>query len=486
MATLITLAIFGLITALVVVWYLRRADHGDNTRPCPKCGTPVAHDRRRCPACNVPMQVFEVATAKIIEEIDKADAAANGGGEGEEKLHAIVRADACVGCGTCVPACPIDGAIRMEGKLAVVDKDKCDGLGKCVTACPVGGIFLGTGGSVHRVEVPQVGADFQSNVPGVYIAGEVGGRGLIKNAINEGKLAVETVVRELRPHGERRKKDRPSNAFDVVIVGSGPAGLSAALEASKSGISYVVLEQGDLIDTIRKYPRKKLLLAEPVGVPLYGDLWVADATKETLLAMWDATIRKHGLRVRTNHRVTRIEKQGNDFLVAGDDFAVRGRRVILALGRRGTPRRLGVPGEELQKVFYDVVEMEEFKGQRVLVVGGGDSALESAVGLANQEGTEVLLSYRADTFDKAKERNREKIAAAEAAGKVRILRKSQVKTIGPDFVEVETDGSVERFANDSVIIRVGGEPPTKFLAAVGIRMVTREMAVAEAQEAVHA
>jgi len=484
MATLITLAVFGLVTALIVVLYLRRADSGDNTRPCPRCGAPVALDRRRCPECNVPMQAFEVATAKIVEEEEKAPAA-NGEGGGE-KLHAIVRADACVGCATCVPACPIEGAIRMEGKLAVVDKDRCDGLGKCVEACPVGGIFLGTGGAVHRVEVPQVGADFQSNVPGIYVAGEVGGRGLIKNAINEGKLAAEPVVRELRPHGERRKRERPGNAFDVVIVGSGPAGLSAALEAHKSGISYLVLEQGSLVDTIRKYPRKKLLLAEPVGVPLYGDLWVADATKETLLAMWDATIRKHDLHVRTNHRVSRIERQGNDFVVAGDDFAVRGRRVILALGRRGTPRRLGVPGEGLQKVYYDVVEMEEFRGQRVLVVGGGDSALESAVGLSNQEGAEVLLSYRKHTFDKAKERNREKIDDAERAGKVRILRGSHVKTIGPDFVEVETDGRVERLANDSVIIRVGGEPPTKFLEAVGIRMVTREMAIAEAQETVHA
>jgi len=487
MSTLIMVIAFALVTAVVVGLYLRKSSTEEATRPCPRCHAPVAMDRRRCPHCNVPMQAFEVTTARIVTNNTPAPTANdNGDGAAAEKVHAIVRADACVGCGTCVPACPIEGAIRLEGKLAVVDKNLCDGLGKCAEACPVGGIILGTGGSVHRVEVPDVAPDFQSNVPGLYLAGEVGGRGLIKNAINEGRLAAEAVVRQLRPHGERRQSPRRTAAFDLIIVGGGPAGLSAALEADKAGLAYVVLEQGSLADSIRKYPRHKLLLAEPVGVPLYGELWVADATKEALLAMWEATIRKRGIKFRTNHRVTSIRRDGQDLLVAGPDFALRGRRVILAMGRRGTPRRLGVPGEELPKVFYDVAEMEEFRGRRVLVVGGGDSALESAVGLANQPGTEVVLSYRGGTFEKAKERNRVKLDAVEREGKVRVLRESHVRAIAPDHVEIEIEGRVERLANDSVIVRIGGEAPRGFLESVGIRMVTREMAISDAQETVHA
>jgi thioredoxin reductase/Pyruvate/2-oxoacid:ferredoxin oxidoreductase delta subunit len=406
------------------------------------------------------------------------------GGEGDDgREHALVRADVCVGCGACVPACPVPGAIRLEGKLAVVDRALCSGHGKCAEACPVGGILLTTGEAVHRVVVPDVGPDFQSNVEGVWIAGELGGRGLIKNAINEGKIAAENVARALERDGRRVPPD--GNAWDLAVVGSGPAGLSAGLEALRRGLRVLLLEQGTLADSIRKYPRHKLLLAEPVTVPLYGDLWIADASKETLLEVWEAILEKADLDVRTGHRVESLTREGEDLVVRGEGFEVRARHVVLALGRRGTPRRLGVPGEDASKVLYDVAEMAEFRGRRVLVVGGGDSALESAVGMANQTGTEVTLSYRKAEFARAKPRNVEKLAAVEEAGRVRVLRESVVKEIRPDAVVLEWQGETLTLANDDVVVRIGGVPPTALLERIGVGSVQKEIPIPEAQEAVN-
>jgi thioredoxin reductase len=259
--------------------------------------------------------------------------------------------------------------------------------------------------------------------------------------------------------------------------------LSAGLEALRAGLRYVVLEQGTLADSIRKYPRQKLLLAEPVRVPLYGDLWVADASKEALLQVWENIIASTGLEVRTGQRVENVFRDGGLFRVSTGDREYRARTVVLALGRRGTPRRLGVAGEEHEKVLYDIVEMEAFAGARVLVVGGGDSAIESALGLANQPGTAVTLSYRGTEFSRLKERNRAKLEAAVAEGKVALHLESQVKEIRKDAVALEQSGRPLVLPNDFVIVRVGGEPPYPFLQRIGVRIVQKEIAVPEAQAA---
>jgi thioredoxin reductase len=372
----------------------------------------------------------------------------------------------------------------MEGKLAVVDVERCVGHGKCVDACPVGGILLTTGAEVHRVEVPDVRRDFQSNVPGIYIVGELGGRGLIKNAINEGKVAAESVAKELAGDVQSRPTLAAPPIFDLAIVGGGPAGLSAGLEAQSAGLDYVILEQGTLADSIRRYPRHKLVLGEPVSVPLWGDLWIADASKETLLRVWETIVESRELRLRSGHRVQEVTTEGGVFLLRGETFAVHARSVILALGRRGTPRRLGVPGEESNRVFYDIVEMEAFRGQRVLVVGGGDSALESAIGLAHQTETAVTLSYRGRDFDRAKERNVARLQEAERVRGVRVLRESTVVSIEPGRVKIAgPDGTID-LPNDTVIVRIGGEPPDRFLARLGIASVVKELPLAEARDAV--
>ena len=433
------------------------------THPCPRCQGQVPQGATFCPGCGVPQQVYEV-----IRAAESAGALAVGG-----RLHAVVRADVCAGCGTCVAACPEVGAIALDGRLAVVDTANCVGHGDCAAACPVNAIVVATGAAVHRVEVPQLDGHFEANVPGIYIVGELGGRGLIKNAVNEGKIAIESVTRELPPGAPRA--DGREHALDVVIVGSGPAGLSAGLEAHRVGLDYVVLEQGSLADTVRKYPRHKLLFAEPLKVPLYGDLWVSDASKESLLQVWETIVANTGLKVLTHHRVENIARQGEllSVQVSGRQFLTR--RVVLALGRRGTPRALGVPGEELGKVFYDIAEMEEFAGRRVLVVGGGDSAIETALGLANQQGATVTLSHRGTSFERAKERNRAKLEAAVGTGRVRLLVESTVREIRLEVVVVEVQGATTIVPNDDVIVRIGGEAPFAFLQKIGVRIVAKDV-----------
>lgn len=423
-----------------------------------------------CPSCGIPQQVFEVVAA---------DAVPAGAGDATAALHAIVRGDLCVGCGTCVAACPEPGAITLQDKLAIVDTGLCKGHGECVGACPIGAIALGAGATVTRVTVPQVDANFETNVPGLYIVGELGGRGLIKNAINEGKIAVEHVARSLEPPASAAGED----VVDVIVVGSGPAGLSAGLEALRRGMSYRVLEQGSLSDTVRKYPRRKLLLAEPVKVPLYGDLWVADASKETLLQVWETIVANTGLEVRTGERVGNVSREDGLFTVSTETTTYRARKVVLAMGRRGTPRRLGVAGEESDKVFYDIVEMEAFQGRQVLVVGGGDSAIESAVGLANQHDTTVTLAYRGDAFGRVKERNQAKVAAAVEAGRLTVLYRTVVREIRQDVVVLDQDGDHRILPNDDVIIRIGGDPPFAFLERLGVRIVQKDVPIAPAARA---
>jgi thioredoxin reductase/Pyruvate/2-oxoacid:ferredoxin oxidoreductase delta subunit len=466
MANWITALVLIVLTAVFVRWHLRRGRGGVASPRCPRCNASVPAGAARCPRCNVPMQLYEVVSASTVD--DGAAVVSDGASP-----HAVVRADLCVGCGACVPVCPEPGAIRMTGKLATVNTDLCKGHGKCVEACPVGGIVLATGASVHRVEVPLVDTDFESNVAGVYIVGELGGRGLIKNAINEAKVAIEHIATELPPG--RPRADGDADAYDVVVVGSGPAGLSAGLEALRRGLRYAVLEQGTIADTIRKYPRAKFLLAEPVTVPLYGDLWVSDASKETLLQVWESIIARTNLDVRTGRRVTHVSRHGGLIHVETAEETFRARRVVLAMGRRGSPRRLGVPGEDLGKVIYDVADMESFAGQRMLVVGGGDSAVESALGLARQPGTTVTLSYRGDSFARVKKRNRAHLDEATRCAALRVLLRSEVREIRAAEVTIDVDGREEIFPNDIVVVRIGGDPPYKFLEGIGVKIVKKDI-----------
>ncbi|MGD9524030.1 MAG: NAD(P)-binding domain-containing protein [Gemmatimonadales bacterium] len=469
MGTLLSILGFTLVSAVAVWAQLRTrpaAAAACDTRPCPRCNAAVPQGAMACPDCGAPSQLYELVAAP--EAAADAGASATAG-----EPRAMVRSDMCVGCGTCVAACPEPGALTMRGKLAVVDKERCQGHGACVAACPLGAIAVTTGEAVNRVAVPLVDANFESNVPGLHIVGELGGRGLIKNAINEGRMAMEHVVAALPPGAPRTDGDAAT--LDVAIVGSGPAGLSAGIVAHRAGLRYAVLEQGSLSDSVRKYPRHKLLLAEPVTMPLYGDLWVADTSKENLLRIWETIVDSSGLEVRTGERVEEIQPVGGLFRLRTGREVLHARRVVLAMGRRGSPRKLGVPGEDLAKVYYDVIEMEQFAGRRMLVVGGGDSAIESAVGLANQRGTTVHLSYRNAAFARVKPRNIEKLEAAVARGRITLLLESVVREIREDVVVLEGADGSQLLPNDEVVIRIGGEAPYPFLERIGVRIVQKDI-----------
>ncbi len=384
-------------------------------------------------------------------------------------LHPLVDHSRCVGCGSCVAACPEQPEHHVlgliDGKAHLVHATDCIGHGACKSACPMGAITLVFGTEKRGVDIPHVGPDFSSNVPGVFIAGELGGMGLIRNAIEQGKQAIAT-IRTL-------PRSSDSDMLDVAIVGAGPAGFAATLSAHNHKLRYVTIEQDSLGGTVFQFPRGKLVMTAPVDLPIIGKIKLKETSKETLLALWQTIERKTGIRINYGERVAKVESGADGVTVITSKARYRCKAVLLAIGRRGTPRKLGVPGEELPKVVYRLIDPGQYTGMKVLVVGGGDSALEAALSIAEEPDTEVTLSYRSEAFSRAKPKNRDRIAAAAKAGQLRVALSSNVKSITPGEVELAHDAGTSRLANDAVIVCAGGILPSQFLRDIGVSVETK-------------
>jgi len=383
-------------------------------------------------------------------------------------LHPVIDANKCIGCGSCITACPempthqVLGLVRRKATL--VSPTECIGHGACKAVCPVDAISLVFGTERRGVDIPNVNPDFESNVPGIFIAGELGGMGLIRNAIEQGRQAMDSIVKKL---------GKPSGGVDVVIVGAGPSGIAATLAAQERGFKYVTLEQDSLGGTVASFPRRKLVMTAPATLPLVGTVKFTETTKEALLAFWQKVERDTQIHINYGERLEKVTRQGRDFVVETTKNRYGARALLLAIGRRGTPRRLGVAGEDLPKVTYRLLDPEQYRDLHVLVVGGGDSAIESAVTIADEPGSTVTLSYRSAAFGRAKKKNRERLDAGQANGKIKVLLESSVKAIGPEHVDLDHKGHPLRLRNDAVIVNAGGILATAFLKEIGIEVETK-------------
>ncbi|MFZ2308052.1 MAG: NAD(P)-binding domain-containing protein [Rhodoferax sp.] len=379
-------------------------------------------------------------------------------------LHPVVDPSRCMGSGACTKACP-EGALGVvNGKAVLVNAAACIGHGACMAACPVESIKLVFGTEKRGIDIPNVTPHFETNVPGIFIAGELGGMGLIRKAAEQGRQAMDSI----------RKKKGSKAEFDVFIVGCGPAGLSAGLSAIHHQMRYKLIEQEDSLGgSVYHYPRQKIAMTAPVELDLIGKVKFNEVQKEALLEFWQGVVQKTGLQIGFRERMESIERQDGHFVVQTNRGSYTAGAVLLAMGRRGTPRKLEVPGEESAKVAYRLTDPAQYAGQAVLVVGGGDSALEAAIALSREEGTDVTLSYRSAAFSRVKQKNRTQLEQQQKAGRIRVLLQSTVQRIEEHHVHIDHDGVVQRFKNDVVLVCAGGVLPTPLLQQIGIQFDTK-------------
>lgn len=379
-------------------------------------------------------------------------------------IHPVIDPGRCVGSGSCVKACPEKALSIVNGKAILADASHCIGHGACLAACPVDAIELVFGTEKRGMDIPFVKPSFETNVENIYIAGELGGMGLIRKAAEQGKQAIDTIL----------KKKNEGNEYDVVIIGAGPAGLSASLAAKEHHLKSVTIEQEESLGgAIYKYPRNKVAMTQPVMLPIVGRVEMYDISKEELLGFWLRILKDQQLKVNFNERMETVTKTAKGYEVKTSKATYQTANIILAIGRMGTPRKLDVDGEEQSKVVYRLTDPEQYRNMHVLVVGGGDSALEAAITISEQPGTTVTLSYRSEAFGRVKQKNRERLQHAEAKKRVTVHLKSSVDEIRAKTVKIElASKEMVEIPNEAVIICAGGVLPTPFLKEIGVMVET--------------
>jgi len=381
-------------------------------------------------------------------------------------LYPYIDLGSCIQSGACVAACPEEDILGiLKGGGTLINASQCVGHGACFHACPTEAISLVIGTEKRGVDLPHVSESYETNVQGIYIAGELGGMGLIKNSVDQGKFAVQNMIKS--------GIEKDNSTLDLIIVGAGPAGIAASLTAKKNGLNFLTLEQDTIGGTVFTFPRAKIVMTAPMDLPLYGKIKLYDTTKQELIDLWEDALRKNDITIQEKTKVESIIPVKGGFRVEtikGDIF--KAKNVLLAIGRRGSPRKLGIPGEMSEKVAYRLLEPELIYDKEIMVVGGGDSAIESALLLC--QNNKVILSYRKDKFSRLKPKNRTKILEAIDEGKVDMHYNSNLTQIEKDRVFLKyNDGREEVMENDMVYIFAGGELPTQFLQKAGVEITRR-------------
>jgi len=402
--------------------------------------------------------------------------------DGPKAQHPHIDNNYCIGCATCTSVCPEGDVLAMiGGKAVIINGYKCIGHALCADACPVGAITMVMASPSMAGDMPFLTPENETTVPNLFIAGELGGLALIKNAVNQGRDCVDLI--------ESRFKADPSyrpmpGVYDLLVVGAGPAGISASLRAIEHKLNYLTLERDEVGGTVAKYPRQKLVMTSPVEFPMYGKFKKLQLSKEALLAFWDMILNRADFNVSTGEKVEDIKKgEDGTFTVVTGTNQYRARAVILALGRAGEPRKLGVKGEDLPKVMYRLIEADHYINKKILVIGGGDSAVEAAMGLASQTGNQVTLSYRSERFSRIKERNTKRIEDFIRSNKLKVLFNSNPVEFKPESVIIDVAGTQQEIPNDYVWIFAGGNPPNAFLKKIGVGFGEQDLTLSVSKEA---
>lgn len=403
--------------------------------------------------------------------LEDKEAVARHGGDKAQLEFPVVDLSRCLGCGTCTAVCPEDGVLELvHGQAMVVNGARCMGIAACERECPVDAIKVTMANIEERDDIPALTDGMEAiGMDGLYLAGEVTAHALIKVAIDQGSQVARDVADQLEACPERRCAD-----LDLVIVGAGPGGIACALEAKRRGLSYLILEKEKSIGgTVATYPRRKLVLTQPVDMPLVGRLKRTTYTKEELIDFWNEINDHHQLCIQHEVEFQGVDRETDGQLrVQTNQGYYDASMVCLAIGRRGVPRKLGVPGEDLPKVAYCLMDAASYQGRRILVVGGGDSAVEAALALSEQEGNEVTLSYRKGGFFRIKSKNADRLEKAIASESLRVVFDSQVELIEDATVQLTLETETGRegllLPNDDVFILAGGTPPTELLSQSGV------------------
>ena len=401
---------------------------------------------------------------------------------GPQSQHPKIDGNLCIGCASCTLVCPEGDVLAMfGGKAVIINGYKCIGHSLCMDACPVGAITMVMADPSVNGDTPILTPKQETTVKNMFIVGELGGLALIKNAINQGRDCIDHIATRLAASGVSRNN---TDVHDVLIVGAGPAGVSASLRAIEKNLKYITVDEGEIGGTVAKYPRQKLVMTSPVEFPMYGKFKKWELSKEELLKFWDQVLRRADFKFSKGEKVSDIQKaEDGTFVVHTSNNQYRTRYVVLALGKGGSPRKLGVKGEGLPKVMYRLIEADHYINKKILVIGGGDSAVEAAMGLAAQVGNTVTLSYRQANFSRLKDRNVKRLEECVRKGKLKVIYNSNPVEFTEESAILEVSGTAQKLANDFVWIFAGGDPPTAFLKKIGVGFNSKNLTLEGSSEA---